>query len=73
MLDRLATLAHGLWVCIKALLHGLEQILMLRSRNPPLWPGRVMDSKIGPVRAQFLGGNGQVDGWQERVCGRAGL
>jgi hypothetical protein len=35
--------------------------------------GEVMDSKIGPVRAQFLGGNGQVDGLQERVCRRAGL
>jgi hypothetical protein len=35
--------------------------------------GEVMDSKIGPVRAQFLGGNGQVDGLQERVCGRSGL
>ena len=26
MLDRLATLAHGLWVCIKALLHSFEQV-----------------------------------------------
>ena len=24
MFDRLETLAHGLWVCIKALLHSLE-------------------------------------------------
>ena len=37
-LDRLATLAHGLWICIKALLHGFEQMLMLPSWNPPLWP-----------------------------------
>jgi hypothetical protein len=36
MLDCLATLAHGLWVCIKALLHSLEQMLMLPSRDPPL-------------------------------------
>src|SRR6185436_17787451 len=42
MLDRLATLAHGLWVCIKALLHGVEQMLMLPSRNPPLRPGRAL-------------------------------
>jgi hypothetical protein len=35
--------------------------------------GEVMDSKISPVRAQCLGGNGQVDGLQECVCGRAGL
>lgn len=40
MLDCLATLAHGLWVCIKALLHSFEQMLMLPSRNPPLWHGR---------------------------------
>jgi hypothetical protein len=42
MLDRLAALAHGLWVCIKALLHSLKQMLMLPSRNPPLWPGRAL-------------------------------
>src|SRR5439155_26545650 len=42
MLDRLATLAHGLWVCIKALLHSFEQMLMLPSRNPPLWPCRAL-------------------------------
>jgi hypothetical protein len=24
MLDCLSTLTHGLWICIKALLHGLE-------------------------------------------------
>jgi len=35
--------------------------------------GEVMDPKIGPVGAQFLGGNGQVDGLQERIRGRAGL
>ena len=31
MFDRLATLAHGLWVCIKPLLHSFEQMLMLPS------------------------------------------
>jgi hypothetical protein len=36
MLDCLSTLAHGLWVCIKALLHGVEQMLMLPSWNPTL-------------------------------------
>jgi hypothetical protein len=35
--------------------------------------GEVMDPKIGSVRAQFLCGNGQVDGLQERLRGRAGL
>ena len=55
MLDRLATLAHGLWVCIKALLHGVEQMLMLPSRNPPLRPGRALRFErailtgVGPV------------------------
>src|SRR5258705_5271714 len=33
----------------------------------------VMDPEIGSVRAQLLGGNGQVDGLQECVCGRARL
>jgi len=33
----------------------------------------VMDPKIGSVRAQFLGGHGEFDGLQERVCRRAGL
>src|SRR5258705_4827835 len=42
MLDRLATQAHGLWVCIKALLHSCEQMLMLPSWNPPLWPCRAL-------------------------------
>jgi hypothetical protein len=31
MLDCLSTLAHRLWVCIKALLHRFEQMLMLPS------------------------------------------
>jgi hypothetical protein len=35
-------LAHGLWVCIKALLHSFEQMLMLPSSNPPLWPCRAL-------------------------------
>ena len=33
----------------------------------------VMDPKIGSVRAQFLGSNGQVDGLQECARGRARL
>src|ERR1700686_1403980 len=55
MLDRLATQAHGLWVCIKALLHSIEQMLMLPSWNPPLWPCRALRFKrtiltgCGPV------------------------
>jgi hypothetical protein len=36
MFDCLSTLAHGFWVCIKAPLHSLEQMLMLPSRNSPL-------------------------------------
>jgi hypothetical protein len=34
MRDCLATLAHGVWVCIKTLLHSLEQMLMLPLRSP---------------------------------------
>jgi hypothetical protein len=55
MLDCLATLAHGLWICIKALLHSFEQMLMLPSWNPPLWPCRALRFKrtiltgCGPV------------------------
>jgi hypothetical protein len=29
MLDRLPTLTHGFWVGVKALLHSLEQMLVL--------------------------------------------
>src|SRR6267143_89916 len=60
MLDRLATLEHGLWVCIKALLHSFEQMLMLPSRNPPLWPCRALRFERttltgrGPVTPQHL-------------------
>lgn len=60
MLDRLATQAHGLWVCIKALLHSLEQMLMLPSWNPPLWPCRALRFErtiltgCGPVAPQHL-------------------
>jgi hypothetical protein len=32
--------------------------------------GEVTNAKIGPVRS--FGGNGQVDGLQERIRGRAG-
>jgi hypothetical protein len=37
MFDCLSTLAHRFWVCVEAPLHGLEQMFMLPSRNPPLW------------------------------------
>jgi hypothetical protein len=33
---------HGLWVCIKALLHSFEQMLMLPSWNPSLRPCRAL-------------------------------
>src|SRR6516164_4545004 len=38
MFDCLSTLTHGFRVCIKPLLHGLEQMLVLPPSNPPLWP-----------------------------------
>lgn len=40
MLDCLSTLAHGFSVCIKALLHRFEQMLMLPPWNPAFWPCR---------------------------------
>src|SRR5438105_848086 len=55
MLDRLATLAHGERVRIKALPHGIEQVLMLPSWDPPLWPCRALGLErtiltgVGPV------------------------
>jgi len=55
MLDRFPTLAHGERVRIKALLHGIEQVLMLPSWNPPLWPCRALGLErtiltgVGPV------------------------
>src|ERR1700730_17824779 len=42
VLDGLSTLAHGLWVCIKALLHSFQQMLMLPSWNPSLRPCRAL-------------------------------
>src|SRR5258705_11391198 len=60
MLDCLSSLAHGFWVCIEALLHSLEQMLMLPSCNPPLWPCRALRFKrtiltgCGPVAPQHL-------------------
>src|SRR6185295_3387146 len=60
MLDRLATLAHGLWVCIEALLHSIKQMFMFPSRNPPFWPGsalrfeRAILTGCGPVAPQHL-------------------
>jgi hypothetical protein len=37
MLDCFSTLTHGFWIWIKALLHSVEQMLMLPPGNPPLW------------------------------------
>src|SRR5262249_13132604 len=60
MLDCLATLAHRFWVCVKALLHSLEQMLMLPPCNSPLWPGcalrfeRTILTRCGPVAPQHL-------------------
>jgi hypothetical protein len=75
MLDRLATLARGLWVCIKALLHSFEQMLMLPSRNPSLWPCRALRFKrtgCGPVPlpalAELSFKTAQVSELTFRVC-----
>ena len=42
MLDGLAALAHGQRVRIKALLHSIEQMLVLPPRNPSLRPCRAL-------------------------------
>ena len=47
---------------------GREQ----RERRAEL-AGEVMHPEIGPVRAQFLGRDGELDGLQQRVGGRARL
>jgi hypothetical protein len=60
LFDCLATLAHRSWVCVKALLHSLEQMLMLPPRNSPLWPGcalrleRTILTGCGPIAPQHL-------------------
>jgi hypothetical protein len=36
MLDRFAALAHGLRVCVEALLLRFEQMLMVSARDPSL-------------------------------------
>ncbi len=61
--------------------HGRADLNLagLRPDRRQEWEGRgelareMVDPEIGPVRAQFLGGDGQVDGLQECVPGRAGL
>jgi hypothetical protein len=60
MLDGLATLAHGSGFASRALLHSIEQILMLPPPNPSLWPGRALRFErtiltgCGPVTPQHL-------------------
>ena len=60
MLDGLPTLAHGFRVCIQALLHSVEQRLMLPSCNTALRPccalrfERTILTGCGPVAPQHL-------------------
>src|SRR5262249_40883120 len=55
-----AALAHGLWVLVEALLHGLQYMLMLPPRNAPLRTCRAarlewaVAARIGPIAPQFL-------------------
>ena len=57
MLGRLTTLAHRVRIVIEALLYGLQQMLMLPARDPPLLASRaaLFNSAaltgIGPVAA----------------------
>src|ERR1700742_424716 len=58
--DRLPTLAHRFRVSIKALLDGLEPVLMLPPCSPPLWPScalrfeRAISTRCSPVARNFL-------------------
>src|SRR6201993_3249798 len=60
MLDCLSTLTHRFRICVEALLHSLEQMLVLPSCNPPLWPGCALRFEgtiltgCGPVAPQHL-------------------
>jgi hypothetical protein len=55
--DCFATLAHGLGVCIKALLHSFEQMLMLPSWNPSLW--RRTSRHLTPCRVLLMAQSGE--------------
>src|SRR5208282_4661637 len=60
MFGRLATLAHGLRVLVEAPLYGLQHVLMLPARDPPLLAGRAarlertVAAGIGPIAPQPL-------------------
>lgn len=60
MLDCFSTLAHRFWVCVKALLYSLKQMLMLPASNSSLWPGcalrfqRTVLTSRGPVAPQHF-------------------
>src|SRR6185437_8887253 len=60
MLDRLATLAHGLRIVVEALLYGLQHMLMLPARDSPLRAGRAarlehtVTACICPIASQAL-------------------
>src|SRR6516164_6910154 len=60
MLGRLATHAHRLWVVVETLLHGLEHVFVLPSRDPTLGSGGAtrLDGAVRtcrrPIAAQRL-------------------
>ena len=60
MLDRLAPLAHGLRVRLETLLYGLDDVLMLPSRDPALLArgalvlDRAGSARVGPIATQLL-------------------
>src|SRR5262249_26975148 len=62
MLDSLATKAHSERVRIEPLLHGVEQVLVLPSRDPSLGPRRALGvvrtilTGVGPAARQDLVG-----------------
>src|ERR1700723_1456304 len=60
MFDRLAALSHGLRVSVETLLHRLQHMLMLPSRNPPFLAGcaarfeRTVTAGVGPIAPKLL-------------------
>src|SRR5262245_62476164 len=60
MFGGLAALAHGLRVFVQALLYGLQHMLMLPARDPPLLASRAarlkrtVAARIGPIPPQLL-------------------
>jgi hypothetical protein len=60
MLDRLTARAHGLRIFVEPFLHGLDNLLVLPSRDATLPSRRALSfdwtrmARIGPITVKFL-------------------